>query len=250
MFVPVCPGYYDVVPPLLIGGLTTMKLLIVEDESKIGDYLRQGLSEAGFMADLARNGLDGHHLAMTEDYDLLILDIMLPDIDGWKILQSLRDAGRRMPVLFLTARDSVDDRVKGLELGADDYLVKPFAFAELLARVRTLLRRGTAPANETTLTVADLELDLMRRRVTRAGRHIQLTAKEFALLELLIRRQGEVLPRSLIASQVWDMNFDSDTNVIDVAIRRLRAKIDEGYEPRLIHTRRGMGYMLDTPDAG
>jgi two-component system copper resistance phosphate regulon response regulator CusR len=226
-----------------------MKLLIVEDESKIGDYLRQGLSEAGFTVDLARNGLDGHHLAMTEDFVLLILDVMLPDIDGWKILKSLREAGRNVPVLFLTARDSVDDRVKGLELGADDYLVKPFAFSELLARVRTLLRRGTAAANETRLTVADLELDLMGRRVTRAGKHIQLTAKEFALLELLVRRQGEVLPRSLIASQVWDMNFDSDTNVIDVAIRRLRAKIDEDFEPKLIHTRRGMGYMLDIPDA-
>ncbi len=226
-----------------------MKLLIVEDESKIGDYLRQGLSEAGFVVDLARNGLDGHHLAMTEDFDLLILDVMLPDIDGWKILKSLRDAGRNVPVLFLTARDTVDDRVKGLELGADDYLVKPFAFSELLARVRTLLRRGTTPVNETMLTIADLELDLMRRRVTRKGRHIQLTAKEFALLELLVRRQGEVLPRSLIASQVWDMNFDSDTNVIDVAIRRLRAKIDENFEPKLIHTRRGMGYMLDIPDA-
>ncbi len=225
-----------------------MKLLIVEDESKIGNYLQQGLSEAGFVADLARNGLDGHHLAMTETYDLLILDVMLPDIDGWKILKSLRDAKRNVPVLFLTARDSVDDRVKGLELGADDYLVKPFAFSELLARVRTLLRRGATPANETTLKVADLELDLMRRRVTRAGHRINLTAKEFTLLELFLRHRGEVLPRSLIASQVWDMNFDSDTNVIDVAIRRLRAKIDEDFEPKLIHTLRGMGYMLDTPD--
>ena len=225
-----------------------MKILIVEDEGKIGDYLRQGLTEAGFIIDLARSGLDGRHLAMTEDYDLLILDVMLPDVDGWQILKSLREAGRNVPVLFLTARDSVDDRVKGLELGADDYLVKPFAFAELLARVRTLLRRGAAPASETTLTVANLELDLMRRRVTRAGQRIQLTTKEFALLELLIRRRGEVLPRSLIASQVWDMNFDSNTNVIDVAIRRLRAKIDEDFEPKLIQTLRGMGYMLDTPD--
>ena len=225
-----------------------MKLLIVEDETKIGDYLRQGLSEAGFVVDLARNGLDGHHLAMTEDYNLLILDIMLPGIDGWEILKSLRESGQNVPVLFLTARDNVDDRVKGLELGADDYLVKPFAFAELLARVRTLLRRGAAPAVETTLTVADLDLDLMRRCVTRAGQRIQLTAKEFALLELLLRHQGEVLPRSLIASQVWDMNFDSDTNVIDVAIRRLRAKVDENFEPRLIHTLRGMGYMLDLPE--
>ncbi|MDR9437039.1 MAG: heavy metal response regulator transcription factor [Thiohalophilus sp.] len=223
-----------------------MKILIVEDESKISEYLRQGLTEAGYVVDLARNGLDGHHLAMTEKHDLIILDVLLPDIDGWRILQSLREADNKVPVLFLTARDSIEDRVKGLELGADDYLVKPFAFAELLARVRTLLRRGNANATETTLTVADLELDLMRRRVTRSGKKIQLTAKEFALLELMLRHCDEVLPRSLIASQVWDMNFDSDTNVIDVAIRRLRAKIDDDFEPRLIHTVRGMGYMLDS----
>lgn len=224
-----------------------MKILIVEDEIKIGDYLQQGLAEAGFAVDLARNGLDGHHLAMTECYELLILDIMLPDVDGWRILKALRQTGSKIPVLFLTARDSIDDRVKGLELGADDYLVKPFAFAELLARVRTLLRRGATPATETKLSVADLELDLMRRRVTRAGQRIALSAKEFALLELLMRRQGEVLPRSLIASQVWDMNFDSDTNVIDVAIRRLRAKIDQDFALKLIHTVRGMGYMLEAP---
>ena len=225
-----------------------MKLLIVEDENKIGDFLRQGLMEAGFVVELARNGLDGHHLAMTEAYDLIILDVMLPDVDGWRILKSLREANRHVPVLFLTARDSVEDRVKGMELGADDYMVKPFAFAELLARVRTLLRRGKTPPLSETLRVADLELDLLRRRVTRAGRRINLTAKEFALLELLVRRQGEVLPRSLIASQVWDMNFNSDTNVIDVAIRRLRAKVDDDFEPKLIHTVRGMGYMLDAPD--
>ena len=225
-----------------------MKILIIEDEAKISEYLRQGLTEAGFVVDLARNGLDGHHLAMTGSYDLVILDVLLPDVDGWRILQSLREAGSKVPVLFLTARDSVDDRVKGLELGADDYLVKPFAFAELLARVRTLLRRGAVPETETMLRVADLELDLMRRRVTRSGQRIQLTAKEFALLELMIRHHDEVLPRSLIASQVWDMNFDSDTNVIDVAIRRLRAKIDDAFQPRLIRTVRGMGYMLDSSD--
>jgi two-component system copper resistance phosphate regulon response regulator CusR len=222
-----------------------MKILIVEDEPKTSEYLRQGLTEAGFVVDLAHNGLDGHHLANTEPYDLIILDIMLPDVDGWRILKSLREAGKQTPVLFLTARDSVTDRVKGLDLGADDYLVKPFAFAELLARVRTLLRRGAAGTVETRLTVADLELDLMRRRARRSGQRIQLTAKEFALLELLMRHESEVLPRSLIASQVWDMNFDSDTNVIDVAIRRLRAKIDNAFEPKLIHTVRGMGYMLD-----
>ncbi|NOY61709.1 MAG: heavy metal response regulator transcription factor [Gammaproteobacteria bacterium] len=225
-----------------------MKLLVVEDEVKTGEYLKQGLSEAGFVVDLAHNGLDGHHLAMTERYDLLVLDVMLPDVDGWRILQSLREAGREVPVLFLTARDSIDDRVKGLELGADDYLVKPFVFAELLARVRTLLRRRNSPATELNLSVADLELDLARHRASRNGKRIHLTAKEFALLELLVRRQGEVLPRSLIASQVWDMNFDSDTNVIDVAIRRLRGKIDDGFHPKLIQTVRGMGYMLDLPD--
>ena len=226
-----------------------MKLLVVEDEPKTGDYLRQGLMEAGFAVDLVRNGLDGHHLAMSESYDLIVLDVMLPDVDGWRILQSLRDAERHVPVLFLTARDSVADRVKGLELGADDYLVKPFAFSELLARVRTLLRRGSLPTQSDRIVVADLVLDLLRRRVTRASQRINLTSKEFALLELLVRRQGEVLPRSLIASQVWDMNFDSDTNVIDVAIRRLRSKIDDAYSPKLIQTVRGMGYTLDVPDA-
>lgn len=222
-----------------------MRLLVVEDEVKTGDYLRQGLTEAGFLVALARNGLDGHHLAMTETFDLIILDVMLPDVDGWRIVQSLREAGQQTPVLFLTARDSVDDRVKGLELGADDYLVKPFDFAELLARIRTLLRRGSTLTMSEQLHVANLTLDLPKHRVTRAGRKINLSHKEFSLLELFARRRGEVLPRSLIASQVWDMNFDSDTNVIDVAIRRLRAKIDEDFEPKLIHTVRGMGYKLD-----
>jgi len=225
-----------------------MKILIVEDEHKTGDYLRQGLTESGFITELASNGVDGLHLAVTGDFDLLVLDVMLPGLNGWQVLERLRQCGRDMPVLFLTARDQIDDRVKGLELGADDYLVKPFAFSELLARVRTLLRRGKTSIEATVLHVADLELDLLRRRVTRAGTRIELTAKEFALLELLLRRQGEVLPRSMIASQVWDMNFDSDTNVIDVAIRRLRAKVDDPYEPRLIRTARGMGYVLEAPD--
>ena len=222
-----------------------MKILIVEDEMKTGDYLRQGLGEAGFVVDLARDGPEGLHLALSEAYDLAVLDVMLPGIDGWQVLQGIRRAGKDFPVLFLTARDEIDDRVHGLELGADDYLVKPFAFAELLARVRTLLRRGSKAKEADSLRAADLELDLLRRRATRAGRRIELTAKEFALLELLLRRQGEVLPRSLIASQVWDMNFDSDTNVVEVAVRRLRAKIDDGFEPRLIRTVRGMGYVLE-----
>ncbi len=226
-----------------------MRLLIVEDEVKTGNYLQQGLTEAGFIVDLARTGLDGHHLALTGSYDVIILDVMLPDVDGWRIMQALRDAKSTTPVLFLTARDSVEDRVKGLELGADDYLVKPFAFSELLARVRTLLRRGSTPAYQTEMQVADLVLDIPRRRAVRQDVRINLTNKEFALLELLVRRQGEVLPRSLIASLVWDMNFDSDSNVIDVAIRRLRAKIDDDFEPKLIHTVRGMGYMLDVTQA-
>jgi two-component system copper resistance phosphate regulon response regulator CusR len=225
-----------------------VKILIVEDEPKTGDYLRQGLSEAGFVVDLARDGTDGLHLGLHGEHDLVILDVMLPGLDGWQVFQSLRRHGLQMPVLFLTARDHVEDRVKGLELGADDYLVKPFSFAELLARVRTILRRGRSGTDPTTLRVADLELDLLRRRVSRGGRRIDLTAKEFGLLELLMRRHGEVLPRSLIASQVWDMNFDSDTNVIEVAMRRLRLKIDDGQALKLIQTVRGMGYVLEVPE--
>ena len=225
-----------------------MKILIVEDEPKTGEYLRQGLNEAGFVADLAATGSDGLHLALHGEYDLVILDVMLPELDGCQVLASLRRRGLEMPVLFLTARDQVEDRVKGLELGADDYLVKPFSFAELLARVRTILRRGRGGGlDSNVLRVADLELDLLRRRVTRGGKRIDLTAKEFGLLELLMRRQGEVLPRSLIASQVWDMNFDSDTNVIEVAMRRLRLKVDDGQPVKLIQTVRGMGYVLEVP---
>ncbi|GHD81972.1 heavy metal response regulator transcription factor [Vogesella fluminis] len=227
-----------------------MKILIVEDEIKTGEYLKQGLREAGFAVDLAHDGQTGLQLALEGGHDLLILDVMLPGMDGWQVLTRLRLRHKTMPVLFLTARDQVEDRVKGLELGADDYLVKPFSFAELLARVRTILRRGRGTVEATTLQIAGLELDLLRRRVSRDGRRIALTAKEFGLLELLMRRQGEVLPRSLIASQVWDMNFDSDTNVIDVAVRRLRAKVDDDFEPKLIHTVRGMGYVLEVPEAG
>lgn len=222
-----------------------MKILIVEDEPKTGDYLRQGLREAGFVVDLVQDGLDGLHLGIEGDQDLIILDVMLPRMDGWGVLQALNQAGIRTPVIFLTAKDQVEDRVRGLELGAADYLVKPFSFAELLARVRNVLRRGPTATESSVLQVADLEVDLLRRRVSRAGRRIDLTPKEFGLLELLVRRQGEVLPRSLIASLVWDMNFDSDTNVIEVAVRRLRAKVDEGFEVRLIQTVRGMGYVLE-----
>jgi len=220
-----------------------MRILVVEDELKTADYLRKGLGESGYLVEVALNGLDGLHLIQEGEFDLIILDVMLPGLDGWQLLQVIR---RRLPtpVLFLTARDAVEDRVKGLELGADDYLVKPFSYAELLARVRTLLRRGP-PREVEQFRVADLELDLLRRRVTRAGERVSLTNKEFALLHLLLSREGEVLSRAYIASQVWQMNFDSDTNVVDVAIRRLRAKIDDPYPLKLIHTVRGMGYVLE-----
>lgn len=224
-----------------------VKILIVEDELKTGDYLRQGLTEAGFTVDLTRDGADGLHQAISEDYDLMILDVMLPKLNGWQVLEMLRKADKETPVLFLTARDEVGDRVKGLELGADDYLVKPFAFSELLARIRTILRRGKSNSEVTFLQISDLELDMLRRRAQRGGQKIELTAKEFSLLELLMRRKGEVLSRSLIASQVWDMNFDSDTNVIEVAMRRLRNKVDDPFPTKLIKTVRGMGYVLEEP---
>jgi two-component system copper resistance phosphate regulon response regulator CusR len=220
-----------------------MKVLIVEDEAKTGDYLRKGLTENGFVVDLVSNGMDGLHLALTGDHAVIVLDVMLPGMDGWSMLRELRKA-KDTPVIFLTARDEVEDRVKGLELGADDYLVKPFAFSELLARLRTLLRRGRNVQAEV-LSIADLELDPVRRRVARGTTRIDLTAKEFALLYLLMRRQGEVLSRTFIAEQVWDMNFDSDTNVVEVAIRRLRAKMDDPFDRKLLHTVRGMGYVLE-----
>ncbi len=220
-----------------------MRILIIEDEGKTAAYLQKGLTENGYVVDVADNGIDGAHLAQTQYYDLILLDVMLPGIDGWTVLQQLH-AAKKTPVLFLTAKGGVEDRVKGLELGADDYLVKPFAFSELLARVRSVLRRG-AVRQQDVISVDDLEVDLLRRRVRRGGARIDLTAKEFGLLSLLIRRAGEVLSRTLIAEQVWDMNFDSDTNVVDVAIRRLRAKIDDPFERRLIHNVRGVGYVLE-----
>lgn len=220
-----------------------MRLLVIEDEKKAGEYLKKGLEESGFTVDVALNGIDGLHLALEDDYDLIVLDVMLPGIDGWAVLTRLR-ARKDTPVLLLTAMDELEERVKGLELGGDDYLVKPFAFVELLARIRTLLRRGP-PRDIEHMHIGDLEIDAVRRRVRRAGQRIDLTPREFSLLQLLARRRGEVLSRTQIASYVWDMNFDSDTNVVEVAIRRLRVKIDDGHEVKLIHTVRGMGYVLD-----
>jgi len=221
-----------------------MHILIVEDDSKTAAYLQKGLTENGFTVDVADKGEDGLHLARTGDYDLVILDVMLPELDGWSVITGIRQSGRQTPVLFLTARDSVQDRVKGLELGADDYLVKPFAFSELLARIHSILRRGPGRQTEI-LRIVDLEIDLPKHRATRGGKRLDLTPKEFALLSLLARRTREVLSRTLIAEQVWDMNFDSDTNVVDVAIRRLRRKVDDPFEKKLVHTVRGVGYVLE-----
>ena len=195
------------------------------------------------MVDWVRNGIDALHHATTSAYDLIILDVGLPGMDGWSVLREIRKQ-HQTPVLFLTARDRVEDRVRGLEIGADDYLVKPYAFSELLARVRALMRRGKDRDSDI-LKIADLEVHLLRRRVERGGRRIDLSAKEYALLLLLMRRRGEVLSRTLIAEQVWDMNFDSDTNVVEVAVRRLRAKIDDPFPRKLIHTIRGFGYVME-----
>jgi two-component system, OmpR family, copper resistance phosphate regulon response regulator CusR len=221
-----------------------MHILIVEDETKTAAFLRKGLSENGFVVDVSQDGEEGLELALHREYDLLILDVLLPGREGWSILAELRRVGKKIPVLFLTARDRVQDRVKGLELGADDYLIKPFAFSELLARVRSILRRGSG-IQEQTLNVCDLQIDLLRHKVTRGSKRIDMTSKEFALLSLLARRSGEVLSRTLIAEQVWDMNFDSGTNVVDVAIRRLRSKVDDPFPKKLIHSVRGVGYVLE-----
>jgi two-component system copper resistance phosphate regulon response regulator CusR len=225
-----------------------MRLLVIEDERKAGEYLKKGLEESGFTVDIACNGIDGLHLALEDDYELIVLDVMLPGIDGWTVLKKLR-AKKETPVLFLTALDELEERVRGLEAGGDDYLVKPFAFVELLARVRTLLRRGP-PRDVEHVHIGDLEIDAIRRRVRRSGQKIDLTPREFSLLQLLARRRGEVLSRTQIASYVWDMNFDSDTNVVEVAIRRLRVKIDDGHDAKLIHTVRGVGYVLDLEEPG
>ena len=221
-----------------------MKILVVEDERKTAAYLKRGLEENGFVVDIAETGEDGYHLAETRRYDLIILDVLLPGRDGWTVIEALRRGQIETPVLFLTARDAVRDRVKGLELGADDYLVKPFAFSELLARMRSLLRRGPT-RQSAVLRVADLEIDLRRHRAKRAGRALDLTPKEFQLLSLLLQRSGEVLSRTLIAEQVWDINFESDSNVVEVHVRRLRSKIDDPFDAKLIHTGRGVGYILE-----
>lgn len=222
-----------------------MKILVIEDDPKTGDYLKKGLREGGYSVDLARTGTDGLRMALGEAYDLVVLDVSLPGIDGWQIMPALREKGD-VRVLFLTARDQLSDRIRGLELGADDYLVKPFSFTELVLRIRTLLRRG--PAREADVyEVAGLHLDVLRRRVTREGAEIALTNKEFLLLHLLVKRQGEALSRTLIASEVWNMNFDSDTNVVDVAIKRLRAKVDKPFATPLVHTVRNVGYAFGEP---
>ncbi|BCF91574.1 MULTISPECIES: heavy metal response regulator transcription factor [Paraburkholderia] len=224
-----------------------MRILVIEDEPKTAAYLKKGLEESGYSVEVANDGSHGLILAQEEDYDVIILDVMLPWMDGWTVIKTLR-ATRTTPVLFLTARDDVDDRVRGLELGADDYLVKPFAFVELLARVRTLARRGP-PRESELIRIGDLEMDVNRRRVKRGTTRIDLTPREFSLLQLLARRHGEVLSRTQIASYVWDMNFDSDTNVVEVAIRRLRSKIDDNFPVKLIHTVRGVGYVLEIKEA-
>ncbi len=229
------------------GKFPAMRILVIEDEPKLADYLKKGLSEQSHVVDLARDGVDGLHLALEGVYDLIVLDVMLPGVDGFGVLAAVREQ-KDTPILMLTARDAVEDRVRGLEGGADDYLVKPFAFSELLARVQALLRRGRSQ-EPTLLRLADLELDLARRRAQRGGRRLDLTAKEFNLLALLLRRQGQVLSRTTLAEQVWDMNFDSDTNVIDVAVRRLRSKLDDPYDTKLLHTVRGMGYVLESRPA-
>ena len=224
--------------------IRTVRVLIVEDEPKSASYIHKGLSEHGYVADVIGNGEDGLYLAENSAYDLIILDVMLPQRDGWSVLRSLRAAGKETPVLFLTARDSIADRVKGLELGADDYLIKPFAFSELLARIRTILRRGVSPRTDV-LRIADIELDPVSHKARRAGRFLDLTPKEFLLLALFVRKSGEVLSRTLIAEQVWGMNFDCATNVVDVNVRRLRNKMDDAFDRKLIRTIRGVGYVLE-----
>ncbi len=221
-----------------------VRILVVEDNKLTSDYIQKGLAERGHIVDIADNGEDGFYLAASEPYDLIILDVMLPQKSGWSIIKDLRKQNNETPVIFLTARDAVPDRIKGLDLGADDYLVKPFAFSELVARIRTITRRAPIRRSDV-CRVADLEMDITRHKVSRSGKVLDLTAKEFLLLELLIRRKGEVLSKSFITGQVWGILFDSDSNPVEVAIRRLRKKVDEPFEVSLIHTVRGVGYVLE-----
>lgn len=227
-----------------------MRLLIIEDEPKVARFIERGLREEHFAVDTAFDGEEGLDLALVHDYDLVILDVMLPKKDGFEVLESLRAAKRPCKVLMLTARDAIKDRVRGLNSGADDYLVKPFAFEELLARVRVLLRRGATTETEPlTLRFADLVLDLRGRKVTRAGQPVTLSAREFSMLEYLMRHQGEVISRTRLSEHVWDQHFDSMTNVIDVTLYHLREKVDRGFASPLIHTVRGVGYVLKNPAA-
>lgn len=227
--------------------MIAMRILIVEDQEKTARYLAKGLTENAFAVDVAHSGSDGLKLATDNEYSLIVLDVMLPGIDGWEVIRSLRTVRKDTPVIFLTARDAVQERVKGLELGADDYLVKPFAFSELLARIHTILRRGSV-RKPSVLRVADLELDTRALRVTRRGKRIELTPREFALLSLLLNREGEVLSRTRIAERIWNLSFESESNVVDVHMRRLRAKVDDPFEKKLIHTVRGLGYVLEERD--
>lgn len=221
-----------------------MRILVIEDEPKAADYLKRGLAEAGFVVDTAYDGERGLRAARDGAYDLIVCDVMLPARDGFSVVGELRRAGRRTPVLLVTARDQIEDRVRGLDIGADDYIAKPFAFAEFLARVRALIRRS-GPRHADAYRVADLTLDVRLRRVERAGHRVDLTPREFGLLQLLIEHAGEVVPRTLITDQVWGMNFDSDTNVLDVHVRRLRSKIEPSGARPLLHTVRGVGYVLE-----
>jgi len=228
-----------------VQGPDAMKILVIEDEAKTSEYIQNGLTEAGYVVDVATNGIDGLHLAQEMGYDLILLDVMMPEMDGWTVMKKL-GARTKTPVLFLSARGTLEDRLKGLDLGADDYLVKPFSFAELLARIRIILRRGQPQKpEEQAFEVGDLRVDVPKRRVDRGGVRLTLTNKEFNLLAFFLEHQGQVLSRALIASRVWDMNFDSDSNVVDVAVRRLRQKIDDPFPVRLIHTIHGVGYRFE-----
>lgn len=224
--------------------LRDMRILIVEDEPKFAEHVQRALVDIGFVVDIARDGIDGKHMALEGCYDLMLLDVMLPGIDGFDVLRAVREKND-FPIILLTARDTVEDRVEGLSMGADDYVVKPVALSELLARVQALLRRGHTQ-DTTVLQLCDLQLDLVKQRATRSGRRLDLSAQDFKLLALLLRRQGQVLSRAVMAEQVWDINFDCDSNVVDVAVRRLRQKVDDPFPVKLLHTVRGMGYIMET----